>query len=347
MKNLLLSFLLLCSGKAVADNIITNKGLIYIGTITGATRESVLIFTEDGNIEINKSTVSNIIFTNSDLIHLNTGAVIKCKIVNKIGNDIIIVTVNGEEIIPTSLIKIKFYNKGASLEVQMIPETGVLFKNDSNINILTEKFKRIITTRLYTGSLHTSLNKGNKAFVVQSASSEINLVVPTILENGSLIGVILDATLTEFNRVGIGYEEFKTEKSSGTGISSALPIPIQAKYKFVYGRISQYQHIWRLPTTTIYGSVDLGLLYVNEEFNIIGGRETNLTGSTIGIRYMLGLNKYFYRYLYTSIEFGYLSAKASKLDLFGTEFNDAELDFSGYSFNVSFGSSVSFFNIIY
>ena len=46
----------------------------------------------------------------------------------------------------------------------------------------------------------------------------------------------------------------------------------------------------------------------------------------------------------TSIEIGYLSGNVTNLDFLGPGLDEFELDFSGLTFNVGFGYSISLFN---
>jgi len=123
-----------------ADQVMLQDGTKYEGKITSADQDYIYLQLADlTSTKIPRSFVKTVFFTYSDLLYLNTGEIIECKIVNQTITELIIVTGQGPSVLKIIDVKNYFFNAGDSLQIPVLLPTGTIFDNKE----IFRKYKEI------------------------------------------------------------------------------------------------------------------------------------------------------------------------------------------------------------
>jgi opacity protein-like surface antigen len=311
---------------AFADNVIMKDGILLKGTITSSLKDSLNIQTDAGLTKIAKSDILSIVFANADYLFVIGDNKIVCKIVNKIDDDVIIVTKDGVRKISNSKIDKVQQNVGPELTVSELPETGKQFINHPTQSVWTGERKTNVFIRLHLAAHYASLEKWTRQFTISNGEGS-----PA---NGLMYGGEFGYVINELLQIGAGYEAFTSRKVQITNASPSFTTV--ASYSFLYASVRAGGFLSSTPQLNLYGALDLGSLKGTETEELSTGINFEGDGTTVGFRIKAGAEYYFSGNWSTTCEFGYLSGKVEKISVLGQTVPNYDLDFSGLSLIVAF-----------
>jgi hypothetical protein len=131
-----------------ADQVIFQDETRSDGKICSADQDYIYLQTDDTTIiKIPQQNVRSVFFSYSDLVYLQSGKVIECKIVDRSITELIVVTDQG--LLPVKLVELKnyFFNAADSLTVPYLLYPGDIFDN----NEIYIKDKRILGKYILLG----------------------------------------------------------------------------------------------------------------------------------------------------------------------------------------------------
>jgi len=181
---------------AVSDSIILKDGTLHQGTIKSANDSSVTILARSKVLQISHAEILSLVFTNADLLYFKLDGTLECKVANKIGAEVVVVTGDGIKNFPNSKIRKVEYNVGRQLKVNNLPPTGPQFVNKSAGLVWAKDFKPNIYLGFRLGSHYAFLNDWKKQFSPRPSTRGLDL--------GGEAGVALNRSVS----LGAGYEYF-------------------------------------------------------------------------------------------------------------------------------------------
>ncbi|MGD1045618.1 MAG: outer membrane beta-barrel protein [Bacteroidota bacterium] len=309
-----------------ADDMVMKNGMLLKCTIISSLKDSINVQTDTGSKMIAKSDILSIVFTNADHLFVVGDNKIVCKIVNKIGDDVIIVTKDGIRKISNSKIDKLQRNIGAELTVSELPETGIQFINHPTQSVWTGEQKANIFLRVQLAAHYASLDKWKSQFVITDGEGSPS--------SGIMYGGEIGYAFSKIIQIGAGYEGFNTRKISITNTSPTFET--KASYSYLYATVRAGDFLGSTPELYLYGAVDLGSLKGIDAENYSNGLSPEGTGTAIAFRVKGGAEYYFNGNWSTTAELGYLSAKVQDVSVVGQHISNFDLDFSGLSLVIAF-----------
>ena len=272
----------------LADRIHRIRGSSIEGRITGASAEGVRIKPYSSRtVLVPHAEIQSIVFTWADVVYMKSGESYRCKIVNRIPPDLIIVTETGEQRIRFAEIQMFYYHSAQNLTVPMLPPTGNDFKNDRSLAVTD--IQRRIYFGLIFGTHLPPIRDWNESFFAAT----------WIISAGGRMGVILKPTLNcnlsfEYSLYNyLHYNEFKTEFHT----------------LFISAGAEWVRQINRNPITYASIGADAGILVGSGHLYLFSYRKVDFLETTPGFLPRAGIRMHIGGRITLGMEAAYLFAK--------------------------------------
>ncbi|MGH7597398.1 MAG: outer membrane protein [bacterium] len=282
---------------AVSDSVVLRDGTLHQGTITGATDATVTILVKSEAVEVPHAEILSLVFTSADRLYFKLNATLECKVVNKIGAEVVVVTSDGVENIPNSKIKKVEYNVGRQLKVTGLPPTGPQFVNKSANLVWAGDFKPNVYLGLHLGTHYAFLTDWKRQFSPQPSTRGLDL--------GGELGYMLN----RFISLGAGYEYFLFQKVKVS--SPNAEDRVSSSFFFANMRLSINPR--STPALFIYGKADVGALKGKEKISGLQGLTLEASGNVFAYRLKIGADYFTSGNISHFIELGYLAAKVDEI----------------------------------
>lgn len=312
-KRCIILLVLLLPMTLLADIVKLNDGNQVKGRILSATDSDLVLRTEDSRtIRISHERIREIQFVWADVLHMTSGEKRTCKIVNRNGNNLIIVTPDGTSTVPTADIRLYFYHTVQGITVPELPATGLDFKNEKSFRLADFSHKWYIGG--YGGVHWPPIKKWKDDLVLKS----INYF------SGGLRGrIFLNKNLAV--GVGVEFDHYTITDRNDEDMRQAMTGFI------IYGGAEWTKRIDPAPLTYIFAGLDAGLFILNGDVWPHSYRDVSISNQSFAIKPSLGIRTFMGDDIALGLEFAYRYAKSGNIPYTSNHDTSFELDFSGFS----------------
>jgi hypothetical protein len=260
------------------------------GKIISADQNYIYLqLTDTTTAKIPHALVHSVFFNYSDLLYLQSGEVIECKIIDRTLTELKIVT--GQGVQPIKLIDIKryFYNTADSLLVPLLPPTGNIYNNQKIFEQQKTISGKYLLAGINSGFTGIPAEKWNDSFITTS-----NLL-------GFSAGIRADYTLRS-DLLGSAGLEYTWIKNTSDELRSTV-----RRYFFYLG-LAYMKNFSLIRSISVLAGIELGINHF--QGNIYSFSYRNITidksGIKLGLRPYLGAQTNLTSRLVSRIQIGYL-----------------------------------------
>ncbi len=297
----------------LADTIILTDGNQIKGRILSATASDVNIRTEDSITQrIAQARIKEIRFVWADVLHMTSGEKRTCKIVNRDGDNLIIVTSDGPSHVPTSDIRLYFYHTVQGITIPELPATGLDFKNEKSFRMVDAGHKWYAGA--YGGVHWPPLKKWKDDLVLRTIS---------YFSGGVKSRVFLNRHLAVGG--GIEFDHYRVTDRDDSDMNQTMLGLI------FYGGAEWIKRIDPSPVTYIFAAFDVGLFLLRGDVWPHSYRDISFNNRSFAVTPSIGIRSFMSDDITLGVEFSYRYAKSGDISITSDPGNSFELDFSGFS----------------
>jgi hypothetical protein len=311
-------------GKVYADTLVLKDGSVYEGTLKQVTESKIKFESSKKLLSLDHDQILSFKFTNSDLLFFKTDSTLKCKVFNKVGSMVVVVTEAGIREIKNTVIQKLERDAGGELKVTGLPPTGPQFVNKSRKVVWSGDFKQSFYFQPTFGLQISGLGDWKDQFTPKPSG------------NGFNIGAAAGFNLISVISLGIGYEFFIYQKVDIQGIWED-----KLTANFFYGHIQVRSGIKNVPGLFLYTQIDPGFFTGKEKISM-SGSELEGSGNVFAFRLRGGVEYFTTGSLSIFTEIGGLFANVSNVEVVGQTVSNYSLDFSGIAFLSGFKIYIPF-----
>ena len=300
-----------------ADTIVLNNGTSINGRIVFSHPQVVRIRVDTGNVDISKAEIHAITFSSADIVRLNSGMNIECKILSVQDDSVRLFDSGGVHRYASGEIQGIEYNLGHPLTVTEMPVTGPEFTSSGFMSIVAGDFQPNFYIGVSAFLLQqTNNNWDNDPGVYGTTKYPIDL----------LYGVGIGYTINRNYSLAIQYEFFDNDQYTFVRNNSS------AWYGYYYGSFTAGIPVTSNRRFTLFAGLDAGMLRATVEEKLQGGETIEKQKTIVAPRINAGFEGYMIsENISLSLSLGYLFADAGS-DLIGQPgLNAADVNFSGYT----------------
>ncbi len=290
------------------DIIKLTDGSKVEGRILNADERYVNIRKNEGRkVQVLHNKIESIIFTWADMIYLESGETLKCKIVQRIENNLRVVASDGPRMVPFENIKMYYYHTAQHLEIPELPETGPEFKNEKPF--LPNNLAHEIFIGIHGGVHWPSLSNWKKDF----------LGVVFQYSGGIKAGFYLNGNISIGAGITLDFYDYTHYEDLDSHI----------KTLFYYGGIEYAIQIGKKSGAYAFIGVNTGLFQTTGTCYLYSFREIALKSINMAFMPRIGARAFLNRNLSVGIEAGYLLGKSGSIAT--GLVNDLTIKFNGFS----------------
>jgi len=295
---------------ALSDIITLSEGKRIRGRILNSTKNYVAMVTEDSRtIQIPHDKIKSIHFSWADVVHLASGEKIKCKIVNRVPPNLLIVTGYGLQKIPSENIAMYFYHSAEALNVSGLPVTGVDFKNQKEFPL--EDTRTNFYLGIKAGTHRPPYDRWKQDFMGASLDFSGGAGAGYYLTQWFALGGGIEYSLYRFTH----YED------------------LESKYHtyYIYGGLEFSKQIIKSAAVYSFLGVNVGYFNARGHIYLFSFRKTEFNENTLAFNPRAGIRTSINRQFSLSCEIGYFFATVGPIEIPVENTDNIEINFNGIS----------------
>ena len=309
--------LLFCQLSAFSDTITLTDGSKVEGRILSASESHVVIRREDGGtVQIPHGEIGSLVFSWADEVYLISGETLKCKIVQRVPPNLMVITQEGPQTIPLTDVRMYFYHSAQDLQVPGLPATSEDFKNEKIF--LPGSLKQKFYVGIQGGGHWPPISQWREEFMAGA----------WVFSSSTKTGYHLTESLSLNAGVELDWYRF-THYEDYTSQYLTLHFSTGAEY---------VRRIQTTPLSYIYAGASIGLFNSQGTLYLYSYRSIEFNNYTIAFSPKIGARSFMTKHIALGVEFAYIFAKSGSIDIPVEDYADMVIDFSGFT---------AFFSLLY